>query len=60
MSGDQRRMARQPGRLKLCLAASGGGHLRQLLDLKSVWSAHDYVFVTDVVEGQEIGVLHGT
>ncbi len=35
------------GRLRLCLAASGGGHLRQLLDLEPVWSAHDYFFVSE-------------
>lgn len=34
-------------RLRLCLAASGGGHLRQLLDLQPVWSQHDYFFVTE-------------
>ena len=33
--------------LRLCLAGSGGGHLRQLLDLEPVWSAHDPVFVTE-------------
>ncbi len=33
--------------LRLCLAGSGGGHLRQLLDLESVWSAHDHYFVTE-------------
>lgn len=33
--------------LKLCLAASGGGHVRQLLDLEPVWSAYDHVFVTE-------------
>lgn len=42
--------AQEPGptrRLKLCLAASGGGHVRQLLDLEPVWSQHDYFFVTE-------------
>jgi UDP-N-acetylglucosamine transferase subunit ALG13 len=34
-------------RLRLCLAASGGGHVRQLLDLEEVWSAHDAFFVTE-------------
>lgn len=33
--------------LKLCLAASGGGHVRQLLDLEPVWSAYDHFFVTE-------------
>jgi UDP-N-acetylglucosamine--N-acetylmuramyl-(pentapeptide) pyrophosphoryl-undecaprenol N-acetylglucosamine transferase len=36
-----------PKRLRVCLAASGGGHLRQLLDLRPVWSRHDYFFVTE-------------
>ena len=36
-----------PRRLRLCLAASGGGHVRQLLDLENVWSAHDSFFVTE-------------
>lgn len=34
-------------RLRLCLAASGGGHVRQLLDLEPVWSKHDYFFITE-------------
>jgi UDP-N-acetylglucosamine transferase subunit ALG13 len=34
-------------RLKVCLAASGGGHVRQLLDLQPVWSEHDAFFVTE-------------
>lgn len=33
--------------LKLCLAASGGGHVRQLLDLEPAWRDHDYFFVTE-------------
>jgi UDP-N-acetylglucosamine transferase subunit ALG13 len=33
--------------LRLCLAASGGGHLRQLLDLEPVWSRYDHFFVTE-------------
>lgn len=35
------------GRLKLCLAASGGGHVRQLLDLEGVWSQFDHFFITE-------------
>jgi UDP-N-acetylglucosamine transferase subunit ALG13 len=31
----------------ICLAASGGGHLRQLLDLRPFWEAHDAYFVTE-------------
>ena len=33
--------------MRICLAASGGGHIRQLLDLKPVWQGHDICFVTD-------------
>lgn len=33
--------------LKVCLAASGGGHVRQLLDLEPVWGAHDSFFLTE-------------
>lgn len=33
--------------LRVCLAASGGGHLRQLLDLQTAWEHHDYFFVTE-------------
>jgi len=38
-----------PGRLKLrvCLAASGGGHIRQLLDLENAWARYDYFFVSE-------------
>lgn len=38
---------RPGGKLKICLAASGGGHLRQLLDLEPVWSCYDHFFVTE-------------
>jgi UDP-N-acetylglucosamine--N-acetylmuramyl-(pentapeptide) pyrophosphoryl-undecaprenol N-acetylglucosamine transferase len=34
-------------RLKLCLAASGGGHLRQLFDLEPAWKDHDCFFVSE-------------
>ena len=34
-------------RLRICLAGSGGGHVRQLLDLEPVWSAHDHFFVSE-------------
>ena len=34
-------------RLRVCLAASGGGHVRQLLDLRPAWQAHDSFFVTE-------------
>lgn len=53
----------QPGdrRLRLCLAASGGGHVRQLLDLESIWSKHDYFFVTeDTALGATLAETHRT
>lgn len=34
-------------RLRICLAASGGGHVRQLLDLEPAWGDHDAFFVTE-------------
>ena len=33
--------------LRVCLAASGGGHIRQLLDLENAWSKYDYFFVSE-------------
>lgn len=32
---------------RLCLAGSGGGHIRQLVDLEPVWRDMDYFFVTE-------------
>lgn len=53
--------AEAPRRLRICLAASGGGHVRQLLDLRRVWSAHDYFFITeDTALGQSLGEEHRT
>lgn len=47
--------------LRLCLAASGGGHLRQLLDLEPVWRKHDYLFVTeDTALGRSLAKDHPT
>lgn len=34
-------------RPRICLAASGGGHVRQILDLKPFWQDHDYYLVTE-------------
>lgn len=46
-------------RQKVCLAASGGGHVRQLLDLKGAWSDQDYVFVTeDTILGRSLAQDH--
>jgi UDP-N-acetylglucosamine--N-acetylmuramyl-(pentapeptide) pyrophosphoryl-undecaprenol N-acetylglucosamine transferase len=45
--------------LKLCLAASGGGHVRQLLDLEPAWRDHDYFFVTeDTALGRSLAESH--
>jgi UDP-N-acetylglucosamine transferase subunit ALG13 len=45
--------------LRLCLAASGGGHLRQILDLKPVWEKAPYVIVTeDTALGRSLAVEH--
>jgi UDP-N-acetylglucosamine transferase subunit ALG13 len=45
----------------MCLAASGGGHLRQLLDLEAVWSRHDYFLVTeDTALGRSLAERHPT
>ena len=33
--------------MRLLLAASGGGHLRQLLDLEPLWSGHECLWVTE-------------
>lgn len=33
--------------MKILLAASGGGHVRQLLDLEPFWREHDTVFATE-------------
>jgi len=44
---------------KILLAASGGGHLRQLLDLESVWGTHDHLFVTtDFALGRSVAKAH--
>jgi UDP-N-acetylglucosamine transferase subunit ALG13 len=36
-----------PRKLRVCLAASGGGHLHEMLDLRAFWEAHDRHFVTE-------------
>jgi UDP-N-acetylglucosamine--N-acetylmuramyl-(pentapeptide) pyrophosphoryl-undecaprenol N-acetylglucosamine transferase len=47
--------------LRVCLAASGGGHLRQLLDLHSVWEKHRHFFITeDTALGRTIAGDHPT
>ena len=43
----------------ICLAASGGGHARQLLDLKPFWQDRNCVFVTeDTALGRSLEVPH--
>ena len=43
----------------ICLAGSGGGHVRQLLDLKPFWQDRNCVFVTeDTALGRSLGVSH--
>ena len=50
-----------PRRLRVCLAGSGGGHVRQILDLEPAWSTHDYFFVTeDTVLGRSVATQHRT
>ena len=47
--------------MKICLAASGGGHLRQLLDLAPFWEKRDYVFVTEpTAMGESVARRHPT
>lgn len=49
----------QAGRLKICLAASGGGHVRQLFDLEPVWGEHDAFFLTeDTALGRSLAEKH--
>lgn len=45
---------RRNGRLRLCLAASAGGHLSQLLRLEPAWRSHELCFVTtgDLAAGE--------
>ena len=46
-------------RVRICLAASGGGHLRQLLDLRPFWEGHDVHFVTeDTSLAQSLATQH--
>lgn len=51
--------AKAPKRLRVCLAGSGGGHVRQLLDLEPAWSQHDCFFLTeDTALSRSIAVKH--
>ena len=45
----------------ICLAASGGGHVRQILDLEPLWTSNPYFFVTeDTALGKYIAARHDT
>jgi UDP-N-acetylglucosamine transferase subunit ALG13 len=45
---------------KICLAGSGGGHIRQILDLKPLWQDEDSFIITeDTVLGQSLAKEHG-
>lgn len=44
-SGDKARTL--PKKIRICLAASGGGHLHEMLDLRAFWEEHDRFFVTE-------------
>ncbi len=45
--------------MRLCLAGSGGGHVRQLLDLEPLWGGADHFFVTeDLALGRSIAEKH--
>ena len=47
--------------MRICLAASGGGHVRQLLDLRDVWAEHDCFFVTEPTAlGESLSNEHHT
>jgi len=47
--------------MRLCLAGSGGGHVRQLLDLEPLWRDLDPLFVTeDLALGRSIAERHRT
>lgn len=42
--------------MRICLAASGGGHIRQLLDLETIWTEYDHYYVTEATSlGESIG-----
>ena len=44
---------------KICLAGSGGGHVRQLLDLEPAWRGRDAIFITeDTALGKSLAEHH--
>jgi len=47
--------------MRICLAASGGGHVRQLIDLMPVWSEYDSFIVTErTALGESLASNHRT
>ena len=47
--------------MRIGLAASGGGHLRQLLDLQPVWGAYDSFLITEgTALGRSLSAAHRT
>lgn len=46
-------------RLRICLAGSGGGHVRQLFDLRALYENEDHFFVTeDTALGRSVAEKH--
>lgn len=46
-------------RLRICLAGSGGGHVRQLFDLRPLYEGEDHFFVTeDTALGRSVAEKH--
>lgn len=61
VAGHEVRRAAAAAPLKICLAGSGGGHVRQLLDLQPIWSKADYFFITeDTALGHSLRGEHRT
>lgn len=59
--GELASQATSPAGLKICLAASGGGHIRQLLDLQPAWSSYEHFLVTeDTALGRTLSASHRT
>lgn len=45
--------------MRICLAGSGGGHVRQILDLEPLWREHDHFFVSeDTALGRALAEKH--
>ena len=58
---DQALAAEQTALPRLCLAASGGGHMRQILDLEPLWKQYSHTLVTeDTALGRSIAQHHPT